>query len=281
MLLTFMMTFQTFSRFTKIEHTIFSLPLIFSGAYLGAGRHLPALATLALLILAATGGRVLGMSMNRILDRKIDALNARTRQRELPSGSLALHHAWLIAASGLAIYLGACALLGWRILALSPVPAFFLLGYSLLKRFTCFCHYGIGLVLGMAPLAAHVAVRGDVTVGLDIVLLSGFVFCWMSGYDIIYALQDEAFDRNHGVHSIPGRFGGATAQWVAGMTHLTALLLLVAFALVCAGKPWVWAPVACCAGALCLSHLPWLPLPVRFFPLSAVAGIAGSLVVYG
>ena len=272
---------QTFSRFTKIEHTIFSLPLVFAGAYLGAGRHLPAPSILGLLILAATGGRILGMSMNRILDRKIDALNERTRRRELPSGTLPLSRAWLIAASGLVLYLGACVLLGWRILALAPVPAFFLLGYSLLKRFTCLCHYGIGLVLGMAPLAAHVAVRGDLSVGADIVLLSGFVFCWMSGYDIIYALQDEAFDRSHGVHSIPGRFGRTAALAIAGATHAMALLWLVAFAGWCSSSHWVWVPVACCAVAFALSHLPWLPLPMRFFPLSAIAGIAGSLVVYG
>jgi len=276
-----MTLFRTFSRFTKIEHTIFSLPLVFAGAYLGAGRRMPALATLALLVLAATGGRILGMSMNRILDRKIDALNERTRQRELPSGSMPLGRAWLIAAIGLAVYLGACALLGWRILALSPVPALCLIGYSLLKRFTCLCHYGIGMVLGMAPLAAHVAVRGNLAVGMDILLLSGFVFFWMSGYDIIYALQDEESDRTHGIHSIPGRFGHAVAQGVAGVSHAAALCLLVAFAVWCSGCRWVWAPVACCAGAFALSYLPWLPLPVRFFPLSAIAGIAGSMVVYG
>jgi 4-hydroxybenzoate polyprenyltransferase len=271
---------QAFARFTRIEHTIFSLPLVFAGAYLGAGRRLPETSTLGLLILAATGGRILGMSMNRILDRKIDACNARTCGRELPSGAMTLRRAWVIAAAGLALYLGACALLGWRILALAPVPAVFLLGYSLLKRFTCLCHYGIGLVLGMAPLAAHVAVRGDLAVGPDILLLCGFVFFWMSGYDIIYALQDEAFDRAHGVHSIPGRIGCAVAGRVAAASHLAALCLLIAFAAACSRGLWVWLPVACCAGALTVSHLPWLPLPARFFPLSAIAGIAGSLVVY-
>ena len=272
--------FHTFARFTKIEHTIFSLPLVFSGAYLGAGRHVPSLSVLALIILAATGGRILGMSMNRILDRKLDALNERTRMRELPSGAMSLTRACLIALTGLVIYLSACAMLGWRILALSPVPAFFLIGYTLLKRFTCLCHYGIGLVLGMAPLAAHVAVRGNLTVGWDILLLSGFVFFWMSGYDIIYALQDEESDRTHGIHSIPGRFGGVLAQRVAFVSHLIALLLLVAFSLRCAHGPWVWAPVACCGCTFVCSYLPWIPLPMRFFPLSAIAGIAGSMVVY-
>ena len=272
--------FQTFARFTKLEHTIFSLPLVFSGAYLGAGRQIPALSTLSLLILAATGGRILGMSMNRILDRKIDALNARTCNRELPAGKMSVLQAGLIAGTGLVIYLGACALLGWRILALSPVPAFFLIGYTLLKRFTCLCHYGIGCVLGMAPLAAHVAVRGDLSITWAIVLLSGFVFCWMSGYDIIYALQDEEADRQHGIHSLPGRLGGILAERIARATHLVAWLLLVTFAVVCAHTPWVWLPVVCCTGAMVCSYLPWIPLPTRFFPLSAIAGIAGAMVVY-
>lgn len=272
---------QIFARFTRIEHTIFSLPLVFAGAYLGAGRCLPTISKLALILLAATGARILGMTMNRIMDRKLDALNVRTRGRELPSGALSLGCAWGIAASGLAIYLGACALLGWRILALSPVPAVLLICYSLLKRVTWLCHYGIGLVLGMAPLAAHVAVRGTLAVGGDILLLSGFVFFWMSGYDIIYALQDEQSDRAHGVHSLPGRFGGAIAQIVAGVSHAAALFLLAAFVVWCSHGWWAWMAVLGCAVTFVLSHLPWLPLPVRFFPLSAIAGLAGSLVVYG
>ena len=270
-----------FVRFTKIEHTIFSLPLVFAGAYLGAGRHLPSLGTLALIVLAATGARILGMTMNRLLDRKLDALNERTKRRELPAGVLSPARAWGIAALGLAIYLGACALLGWRILALAPVPAVFLIGYSLLKRFTCLCHYGIGLVLGMAPLAAHVAVRGTLDVGRDILLLCGFVFFWMSGYDIIYALQDEQSDRRHGVHSLPGRFGSAIAQVVAGVTHVVAVALLAGFVVWCSRGGWGWVAAGCCAMTLVVSYLPRVPLPVRFFPLSAIAGLAGSLVVYG
>ncbi|MDP2989006.1 MAG: UbiA family prenyltransferase, partial [Kiritimatiellota bacterium] len=124
---------RTLSRFTKIEHTLFSLPIVFAGAYLGADRHIPGLYTLALIALAATGGRILGMAMNRILDRKIDALNVRTKERELPSGAMSLGKARLIAVIGLAVYLASCALLGRIILELSPVPAFFLVGYSLLK----------------------------------------------------------------------------------------------------------------------------------------------------
>jgi 4-hydroxybenzoate polyprenyltransferase len=268
------------SRFTKIEHTLFSLPLVFAGAYLGAGRHVPEIHTLALIIMAATGGRVLGMSMNRIFDRKMDAMNDRTKQRELPAGTMSLGKAWLIAAIGLIVYLFSCALMGWHILALSPVPAFFLTVYSLLKRFTCLCHYGIGLVLGMAPLAAYVAVQGRPSIAPDIFLLSGFVFFWMSGYDIIYAMQDQEFDHEHGVHSIPGRFGVKVAERVAFASHAAAMFLLIAFAACCSTGRWAWVAVGCCAVTFCLSYMSRIPLPLRFFPLSAIASIVGSLVVY-
>ena len=227
---------RTLARFVKLEHTIFSLPLVFAGAYLGAGRQIPALPTLVLVALAATGGRILGMAMNRILDREMDALNARTKGRELPAGVLSLRQAWLIA--------------------------------------------GIGLVLGLGPLAAYVAVRGQVAGPGDLLCLAGFTFFWISGYDIIYALQDEVFDRTHGVHSIPGRFGNRLAQGVALLTHLAAFSLLLVYALHYAAGGWVWAPIAVCGAALALSYHPAIPLPARFFPLSAVAGIAGSLIVY-
>lgn len=272
--------FRTLYRFVKLEHTIFSLPIVFAGAYLGANRHIPEIRTLALIALAATGGRTLGMAMNRILDRKIDALNDRTKGRDLPAGTMSIQKATLIAGIGLAVYLASCAMLGPLILALSPLPAFFLIVYSLLKRFTWLCHYGIGVVLGMAPVAAYVAVKAGITVSPDIILLGGFTFFWISGYDIIYALQDIDFDSKFGIHSIPGRFGSATAQIVAAISHLAAFSLLVTLAVSSAAGGLVWVPITCCGIALFMSYIPWLPLPLRFFPLSAVAGIAGSLIVY-
>jgi len=104
----------------------------------------------------------------------------------------------------------------------------------------------------------------------------------MSGYDIIYALQDEESDRTHGVYSLPGRFGGTVAQGLAFASHMAALLMLMAFARVVLGRAvGVGLPSRVCAVTLVLSSMPWIPLPARFFPLSAIAGIAGSLVVYG
>ncbi len=265
-------------RFTKIEHSVFSLPLLFAGAWLGAGQQLPPLGTLALIALAGVGARVLGMAMNRLLDRKLDALNPRTAGRELPSGQLTVGTAWLVAGAGLTAYLFACTLLGPLVLALSPVPALALIGYSLLKRFTPLCHFGIGVCLGLAPLGAHVAASGDLHLGPAVLLLAAFSLCWISGFDIIYALQDISADREIGVHSLPALLGSRGAQVVAGLTHVAALAAVTGLLLVLDGGPLAWAAWLVAAGAFVCAYLPMIPLPARFFPTSAIAGIAGAVV---
>jgi 4-hydroxybenzoate polyprenyltransferase len=264
--------------FTKVEHTIFSVPLLFSGAWLGAGRQMPSARILGLLLLAGVGARILGMSMNRIFDRKIDASNPRTRNRELPSGQMSLHFAGVIAFAGLAMYLVSCWSIGPLVLKLSPVPAVVLIGYSLLKRFTPLCHFGIGACLGLAPIGSYVAASGSLTAGNDILLLAGFAFCWISGFDIIYALQDISFDKGHGVHSIPALLGSRWAQIVAGILHVAALALLVGLMMETGGEMFATLALVVAAGAFVYGNLPSVPLPKRFFPVSAIACIAGSLV---
>jgi len=265
-------------NFVRFEHTVFSLPLLFSGAWIGAGGQCPQFDIVFLVLLAGVGGRTLGMAVNRIFDRDLDAMNERTRNRELPSGALSIPQAYMVALAGLAVYTTACALLGGICLYLAPIPLIPLIGYSLLKRFTRLCHFGIGLCLALAPLGAFVASSGGVALNAEIVMLSLFTFCWISGYDIIYALQDIESDRENGVHSIPASLGANRAQFVAGGTHLLAAGALI----------WLWLPgsasllpllaVLVAVGALCFSYLQGVPLHVRFFPASAVAGIAGALV---
>ncbi len=259
---------------------MFSLPLIFAGAWLGAGRAWPAWEKVGLLVLAGVGARMLGMAMNRILDRRIDAKNPRTRERELPSGALSLRFAVGVALLGFTAYEVACLLLGPLVLMLSPVPAVVLVGYSLLKRFTPLCHYGIGLVLGLAPLGAYIAVRGTLDAGSDILWLSVFAFLWISGFDIIYSLLDIEFDRANGVRSVPAALGSRGAQWVAGLTHAGALAAL--FGVMAANGRHAMAMVAAgVAGAAFISaYLPFIPIPKRFFPISAIAGVAGAAVPF-
>ena len=265
-------------RFTKVEHSLFSLPLLFAGAWLGAGGSWPSAWVLVLIALAGVGARTLGMAMNRILDRDLDALNERTARRGLPSGRLSLPAAYGVAGAGLALYLLACAGLGPICLILSPVPAVPLLTYSLLKRFTSLCHFGIGVCMAMAPLGAFVAASGGLAFRAEVLLLALFAFCWISGFDVIYALLDVESDRATGVRSLPVALGAARAQHVAAAVHLVAA----------AATTWLWWLVGggllpgiallVTIGGFAAAAWRSLPVPVRFFPLSGVVGIAASMI---
>lgn len=270
-------TWRHILNFTKIEHTAFSLPLIFTGAWLGAGRQFPSAAIMLLIVIAAVGARIFGMAMNRVFDRHIDGFNPRTAGRELPAGKLSLGAALGIAMGGLAVYLIACGLLGGWCLILSPVPLIPLLGYSLLKRFTPFCHFGIGLCLALAPLGAFVAAAGHLRFTLTAILFAVFVFCWLSGADIIYALMDIDSDRRCHLHSLPAWLGHDGAVRVAAATHLLAWMILVGVVLAVDGGAMAWATVGISSVFFMLMYLPTIPLAQRFFPISTLAGIAGAL----
>ncbi|RKX36966.1 MAG: hypothetical protein DRP64_17860 [Verrucomicrobia bacterium] len=263
--------------FTKIEHTIFSLPLLFAGAWLGAG-GMPSIKALLLISLVGLGARTFGMAVNRILDKNIDAKNPRTKNRELPSGKLSMVQGYGVAIVGLVIYFVGCVLLGSTVLKLSLVPLVPLALYSLLKRFTPLCHYGIGVCLAAAPLGAFVAVTNSLAFTPEVVLLAIFTFCWISGFDIIYALMDIDFDHANGVRSIPAALGSTGAQLVAAITHLVSFATLVLLWM-SVGGALSFVALLVSAGAFGAAYLPAIPVHVRFFPISAIAGIAGALVV--
>ncbi len=268
---------QKLHSFTKVEHTIFSLPLLFAGAWLGAG-GMPPIQTLLLIALVGLGARTFGMAINRILDKNLDAKNPRTKTRELPSGKLSMGQGYTVAIVGVVLYFVGCTLLGDTVLKLSLVPLIPLSLYSLLKRFTPLCHYGIGICLAVAPLGAFVAVTNGIAFTPEVLLLSLFTFCWMSGFDMIYALLDIEFDRDHGVRSIPAAIGIRGAQLVAAVTHLVAFAALVLLWMSVGGSGSFIALLVS-AGAFGAAYLQSIPVHVRFFPISAIAGIAGALVV--
>ncbi|MBL7077657.1 MAG: UbiA family prenyltransferase [Kiritimatiellae bacterium] len=265
-------------RFTRIEHTIFSLPLLFAGAWLGAG-GMPSVRLLGLVAIVGLGARTFGMAMNRILDRDLDARNPRTAARELPAGRLSLTGAYTVAAAGLGTYLAGCAALGRLCLLLAPVPLIPLAVYTLLKRFTPLCHFGIGICLAMAPLGAFVAGSGQLPLRADILLLGAFTLLWIAGFDMIYAMQDIVSDRRLGVRSIPAALGERGAQLVAGLSHLAAWGLLVQIWRLTGMGPAGGIALTVAAGGFVAAYVPAVPLPMRFFPLSVIAGIAGAAVV--
>jgi len=271
-------TWKKILCFTKIEHTAFSLPLLFAGAWLGAGGRFPAFGVMFLIITAATGARIFGMSFNRIFDRRIDALNPRTAGRELPSGAMSVSMALAVAFTGLVVYLWSCALLGGWCLVLSPIPLIPLLGYSLLKRFTPLCHFGIGLCLAVAPLCAFVAASENLNFSAAVLLFALFVFLWLSASDIIYALLDIDSDRRNRIFSLPAALGQPRALRVAAALHAAAALCLLAAALLTHAGPAAYMALAISAAAMGLMYLPAMPIAVRFFPISTIAGIAAALV---
>lgn len=263
--------------FTKVEHTIFSLPLLFAGAWIGAG-GMPSLKALLLIALAGLGARTFGMAVNRIFDKNIDAKNPRTKNRELAAGTLSMTQGYGVAIAGLVIYFIACALLGGTVLKLSLFPLIPLALYSLLKRFTPLCHYGIGIALAAAPIGAFIAITNSVVLPIELALLAIFTFCWISGFDIIYALMDIDFDRENNVRSIPAALGAPRAQLVAAVTHLVSFAALVLLWMSMGGL-LAFIALLVSATAFGAAYLQSIPVHVRFFPISAIAGIAGALVV--
>ena len=188
---------------------------------------------------------------------------------------MGLMTAMTVALAGLSLYLGACIVLGRWCVVLSPLPLIPLLTYSLLKRFTSLCHFGIGLCLALAPLGAFVAAAGHPRFTSEVVWFSGFVFFWLSGADIIYAIMDIDSDRRNGIHSIPARVGAQGAQAVSALAHVLALVCMLV--LISTANAAAIAAFVGMVFFFLLMYMPFIPLPKRFFPISTLAGIAGAV----
>lgn len=224
-----------FSRLVKLSHTIFGLPFALAAAIVA---HREAVAMggeglsawrLALVVLAFTGARAAAMGWNRIVDRDVDALNPRTKDRELPSGVISLRAAWALTIVSAAVFVGAAVMLGpWP--ARLALPCLVLvLGYSSFKRFSWSSHLVLGLALSLAPGGAWIAITGGFAGWAIPLFLMGAVASWVAGFDVLYSLADERFDREHGLHSIPARFGTLGALAISGALHLVTLACLVGF----------------------------------------------------
>ena len=214
----------------RFSHTLFALPFALASAWLAAGGR-PATRVLALVIVRAVAARTAAMAFNRWLDRRIDAENPRTRGRELPRGVLSARAALALAGAAALVFQAGAWALNPLCARLAPVVLAVLFGYSALKRYTAWTHFVLGLALALAPLGAWVAVRGDLAGDLAPPLLLALgVLTWVAGFDLIYACQDEDFDRARGLHSIPARFGAARALRLSSVLHCVTFVALVLFA---------------------------------------------------
>ena len=212
----------------KVEHSVFALPFALTGAMLAA-QGWPAWRQVFWIIVAMVGARSAAMAFNRIADRDFDARNPRTEKRALPAGRLTLGFAAAFTAVSAALLVLAAWELNPLALKLSPVAIALLLLYSYTKRFTLLSHIVLGMCLGLSPVAAWIALRGDVS--WSVIILGAAVTLWVAGFDIIYACQDVAFDRAVNLHSIPKRFGIAAALYASAALHVLMLALLVIVAL--------------------------------------------------
>jgi 4-hydroxybenzoate polyprenyltransferase len=260
----------TYSRFVKIEHTLFSFPLLLSGALLARGEL--SFRILGLVLAAGTGARIAALGLNRILDRTVDRGNPRTRGRELPSGAMSLGEAWGVTGAGIALFLAAAYWISPRCLALAPIPLAVFLLYPVLKHFTMWAHLGVGAALSMGPLGAWYAVQLDFRDFENALLLCLFTFFWVAGFDIIYATLDLEFDRSEGLYSLPSRLGRERALRISTMFHVTAFLLLSTLYLRAMGGAVAAALLGAIGILFLLEHRRANDVELAFFKINAVVG---------
>ena len=209
----------------KWEHSVFALPFALAAAVLAAGGW-PTMRVLFWIVVCMVSARSAAMAFNRWADAELDAANPRTATRALPAGQLTPGFVATFVVIAAGVFILGAAMLNRLTLLLSPVALGVVLLYSYMKRLTRWSHLVLGLALGIAPAAAWVAVRGS----LDprIVLLTAIVLLWVGGFDVLYACQDLAHDRDAGLNSVPQAFGLEGAFWIARAMHLaTAVLLFV------------------------------------------------------
>ncbi|MFQ5446030.1 MAG: UbiA-like polyprenyltransferase [Saprospiraceae bacterium] len=274
----------------KFSHTIFALPFALLGFFIGlhseGGRFDVRLFILVLLCMVFA--RSAAMAFNRFLDRDIDAKNPRTAVREIPAGVIAPKSALLFVVASSLLFIGTTWFINTICFFLSPVALAIVLGYSYTKRFTPVCHFILGLGLALAPIGAYLAVTGHFA--FIPLLYSCVVLLWVSGFDIIYALQDEGFDKSLNLKSVPAALGGRKALRVALSLHIVCAIMVL-WAAAEAGKVFPelgwgrWAAAGIFTAFLFYQHTLVKPhdlskINLAFFTTNGVASLLfGSLMI--
>jgi 4-hydroxybenzoate polyprenyltransferase len=274
---------QKWGGFVRFSHTVFALPFALAAMLVAAreNRGWPGWKTFGLILTAMVCARTCAMAFNRIVDRKFDALNPRTKNRHLPAGQISLASAVLLCVLSAASLIAASYFLNPLCFHLSPVALVAVCFYSLTKRFTDYTHMFLGIALALAPVGAWLAVKGANVSGLEIfqmTTLAVAVVLWLVGFDIIYALQDYEFDKSHGLRSLVVAWGPQNALAAAFLAHMFMCGLLLGFGLLCRFRIAYligWLIILIC---LVLEHwiarrrsLNWINL--AFFRLNALVGI--------
>lgn len=263
----------------KFEHSIFALPFAFMGAVLGSivvEGTWPTWMEIFWVTVAMVGARSAAMSLNRLIDRFVDAKNPRTATRAIPAGLISVLEVLLfIVVSFIVLFIAAFQLNDLAV-KLLPLAVFVLVLYSYTKRFTWLCHFVLGVAIGFGPLGGWVATTGQVDVtGL---LLFASVLFWTAGFDIIYACQDADFDRKEGLFSMPSRFGIANALLVARICHVITFVGLLSLYALADLSIWFLIGVLISGAILIYEHSLVKPtdlskLDVAFFNMNGVLSV--------
>jgi 4-hydroxybenzoate polyprenyltransferase len=278
---------KNYLSLVKFSHTIFAMPFAMIGFTLGVVKDtsLPFhvwLHKLLLVLICMVTARNSAMAFNRYIDRRYDEKNPRTAIREIPSGIITPANALFFIVINCMLFIAATFFINPLCFYLSPVALAVVLGYSLTKRFTFFCHLILGVGLGLAPIGAYIAVAGRFDV---LPLLFSFaVLCWVSGFDIIYALQDEQFDKENNLYSIPSYFGLEKAGWISRFLHLCSFGCLVAAGMYGNFHFLFWLGILVFAGLLIYQHSLVIrfglqKINIAFFTTNGIASVVFALFV--
>lgn len=263
----------------KFEHTIFALPFAFMGAVLGnivLEDSWPTWWEIFWVTLAMVGARSAAMTLNRLIDRFIDAQNPRTANRAIPAGLISVSEAIMFTVISFAMLFFAAFQLNDLAVTLLPLAVFVLILYSYTKRFTWLCHFVLGVAIGFGPLGGWIATTGEVNE--TALLLFGTVLFWTAGFDILYACQDEEFDRREGLHSIPSRFGIARALLISRACHVLTTIGLLAIYLTADLSVWFLVGAVISALILVYEHSLVKPhdlskLNMAFFTMNGILSV--------
>ncbi len=280
---------KNYLSLVKFSHTIFAMPFALTGFFLAVKEYDNGVnwRLFGLVVLCMVFARSAAMAFNRWLDRDIDAGNPRTAIREIPAGVITPNAALTFIILNCVFFIATTWLINRLCFYLSPVALLVILGYSYTKRFTWLCHFVLGLGLALAPVGAYLAVTGYFS--WPPVLLGCTVLTWVAGFDIIYALQDESYDRSKNLHSVPVLLGTRNALRLSEIVHLaTAGLLILSVYLMQQHTgyhihPLIWGGVTVFLGLLLYQHLIVKPndlsrVNLAFFTTNGIASLAFGVV---
>jgi 4-hydroxybenzoate polyprenyltransferase len=297
---------KSYLSLVKFSHTIFAMPFALIGFFLGIKdlERIPWVKVykfweltvlqktkllfyhqwwlFILVIGCMIFARSAAMAFNRWLDKHFDAKNPRTAIREIPAGVIKANNALFFVIANCLLFIACCFFINTICFYLSPVALFVVLFYSYTKRFTALCHLILGVGLSLAPIGAYLAVTGQFA--LLPILFSFTVLFWVSGFDIIYALQDEEFDKTNRLHSIPAALGKAKALMVSNLLHLLSATCVIAAGVYGAFGTWYWIGVVFFVGLLIYQHLLVKPndlskVNMAFFTTNGIASVVFAVFV--